>query len=806
MALVGTTTRGRGVTTALRGIVPGQSRTPWRTCVRRTDVRYSGDGFQQPVVDVERARSGAVGARVGRDGRAPGSPSWNAGGDGPAWSRKRQPFEADRHTRARRRACPTPSCTATPTSPSSTAPRTPRSWPRSRPARARGAGPHRPRRLLRRGALRRGGPRGRPAHRVRRRAHARRRARRRQRVARPRTTRSPGRHRSSCPIAMPPTRTAITCCVLADGPDRVRPPGPGPQPRPAGGREGRAAVHARRPGRRDERSRCGCSPAAARARCRRRWSTTARRRPRRELRAAGRARSAATVCWSSCGTTATRSTRPATTPWPSWPHRTGVDVRRHQQRPLRHAGAAPAGHRARRGAGPAQPRRARPVAAGRRRRPPALGAEQARRFARYPGVVERAAELGRAAAFDLSLVAPNLPPFPCPPADGEADRDAVPAPARRGGRPPPVRRAAGAARGPVAARQGVGARSTTSSTSSSTSASPATSSWCGTSSSSAGEPTSSARAGAARPTRAVCYALGITNADAVSLGLLFERFLSPERDGPPDIDIDIESDRREEVIQYVYERHGRHHTAQVANVITYRARSAVRDMAKALGYAAGQQDAWSQAGRRAGAAWPTTADQADCTTSLPPVLELAAADRGRPAPPRHPLRRHGDLRPAGDRGLPGRVGAHGEPQRAAVGQGRLRRGRAGEVRPARPRHAQSALHYAVDLIREHHGYEVDLATIPQEDEVYDMLCRADSVGVFQVEIAGPDGHAAPAEAAHASTTSWSRSRSSAPARSRAARCTPTSAAATARSRSPTCTRCSRTRWARRSACRCSRSS
>ena len=93
---------------------------------------------------------------------------------------------------------------------------------------------------------------------------------------------------------------------------------------------------------------------------------------------------------------------------------------------------------------------------------------------------------------------------------------------------------------------------------------------------------------------AVCYALGITNADAVSLGLLFERFLSPERDGPPDIDIDIESDRREEVIQYVYERYGRHHTAQVANVITYRARSAVRDMAKALGYSPGQQDAWSK--------------------------------------------------------------------------------------------------------------------------------------------------------------------------------------------------------------------
>jgi error-prone DNA polymerase len=93
---------------------------------------------------------------------------------------------------------------------------------------------------------------------------------------------------------------------------------------------------------------------------------------------------------------------------------------------------------------------------------------------------------------------------------------------------------------------------------------------------------------------AVCYALRITNVDSVSLGLLFERFLSAERNNPPDIDLDIESDRREEVIQYIFERYGRSHTAQVANVITYRPRSAVRDMARALGYSTGQQDAWAK--------------------------------------------------------------------------------------------------------------------------------------------------------------------------------------------------------------------
>ncbi len=87
---------------------------------------------------------------------------------------------------------------------------------------------------------------------------------------------------------------------------------------------------------------------------------------------------------------------------------------------------------------------------------------------------------------------------------------------------------------------------------------------------------------------AVCYALGVTKADAVALGLLFERFLSPERDGPPDIDLDIEHQRREEVIQYVYERYGRDRAAQVANVITYRPRSALREMAKAAGMAPGR--------------------------------------------------------------------------------------------------------------------------------------------------------------------------------------------------------------------------
>jgi error-prone DNA polymerase len=102
---------------------------------------------------------------------------------------------------------------------------------------------------------------------------------------------------------------------------------------------------------------------------------------------------------------------------------------------------------------------------------------------------------------------------------------------------------------------------------------------------------------------AVCYALGITAVDAVQHDLLFERFLSPVRDGYPDIDLDIESGRREEVIQYVYQKYQRTHTAQVANVISYRPRSAVRDMAKALGFSPGQQDAWASRSNAGGRSW-----------------------------------------------------------------------------------------------------------------------------------------------------------------------------------------------------------
>jgi error-prone DNA polymerase len=347
------------------------------------------------------------------------------------------------------------------------------------------------------------------------------------------------------------------------------------------------------------------------------------------------------------------------------------------------------------------------------------GAEQARRFGRYPGVVELAAEIGRVAAFDLSLVAPALPPFPCP--DGLTEMQYLRRVVEDGARHRYGERSAGSVAWQTIDRElaiieqlGFPGYFLVV--------------WDLVEFCRRSNILCQGRGSAANS--AVCYALGVTAADAVSLGLLFERFLSPERDGPPDIDIDIESDRREEVIQYVYDKHGRHHTAQVANVITYRARSAVRDMAKALGHAPGQQDAWSK--RIDG--WgnvAATARQPD--HGIPSgVLELAVQVEDAP--------RHLGIHSGGmvicDRPVIevcpvewGRMkdrsvlqwdkddcAAAGLVKFDLLGLGML-----------------SALHYAIDLIREHRGYEVDLATIPQEDEVYEMLCRADTVGVFQIE-------------------------------------------------------------------------
>ena len=354
------------------------------------------------------------------------------------------------------------------------------------------------------------------------------------------------------------------------------------------------------------------------------------------------------------------------------------------------------------------------------------GAEQARRFARYPGVVEMAAEIGRAAAFDLSLVAPRLPPFPCP--DGLSEmaylRHLVEEGAGRrygerpvGGDVSSLRaRAWDTIDHELAIIETLGFPGYFLVV------------WDIVEFCRRSDILCQGRGSAANS--AACYALGITAADAVRLGLLFERFLSPERDGPPDIDVDIESNRREEVIQYVYARYDRHHAAQVANVITYRARSAVRDMAKALGFAPGQQDAWAKQVDAWGRV-ETTTNQPDHDIPAQ-VLDLARQVEDFP---RHLGIHSGGMvicdRPVIEvcpvewaRMADRSVLQWDKDDCAAVGLVKFDLLGLGML---------SALHYAIDLVREHRGYAIDLAGLEQDDAVYDMLCRADSIGVFQVE-------------------------------------------------------------------------
>jgi len=355
------------------------------------------------------------------------------------------------------------------------------------------------------------------------------------------------------------------------------------------------------------------------------------------------------------------------------------------------------------------------------------GAEQARRFARYPGVVERAAEIGRQCAFDLSLVAPRLPDWPVPPGHTEMSwlRHLTEVGGRRRYGPRGAEWVPGAwaqidRELDVIERLGFPGYFLVV--------------WDIVEFCRKVDIYCQGRGSAANS--AVCYALGITSADAVSLGLLFERFLSPERDGPPDIDVDIESDRREEAIQYVYERYGRDRAAQVANVITYRARSAVRDMGRALGHATGQLDAWSKQldawGPVAATASQTGPDGQPDHDIPQAVLDLAQQVEDFP--------RHLGIHSGGmvicDRPvvevcpvewgrMEGRTVLQWDKDDcAAVGLVKFDLLGLGML---------SVLHYTVDLVRDASGAEIDLASIPQDPDVYEMLCRADTVGVFQVE-------------------------------------------------------------------------
>ncbi|HSK39005.1 MAG TPA: error-prone DNA polymerase, partial [Arenibaculum sp.] len=237
---------------------------------------------------------------------------------------------------------------------------------------------------------------------------------------------------------------------------------------------------------------------------------------------------------------------------------------------------------------------------------------------------------------------------------------------------------------------------------------------------------------------AVCYCLGITAIDPVRIDLLFERFISAARDEPPDIDVDFEHERREEVIQYVYAKYGRERAGIAATVIRYRARGAVRDVGKALGLSE------DTLGRLAGTVWGWGHEGIDATRvrehgldpSDPTLAMAIGLSRELIGFPRHLSQHVGgfvitrgpltELSPVVNAAMPNRttiewdkddIDALGILKVDVLALGML-----------------TCMRKALDLLERHHGKAHTLASIPAEDEaVYDMLCRADSLGVFQVE-------------------------------------------------------------------------
>jgi error-prone DNA polymerase len=248
---------------------------------------------------------------------------------------------------------------------------------------------------------------------------------------------------------------------------------------------------------------------------------------------------------------------------------------------------------------------------------------------------------------------------------------------------------------------------------------------------------------------AVCYVLGVTSIDPVRMGLLFERFISAERGEPPDIDIDFEHERREEVLQYVYERYGRAHAGMVCEVITYRTRSALRDVGKALGLSLSQVDRLTKAVSHhedPAAVTDATLVQAGLDPGQAPrvrqVLALAGELQGFPRHlsihvggfviTRRPLSETVPIEPAA---MPGRtIVQWDKDDLAALDLLKVDLLALGML---------TALSRALDQLARHqpapaHPTPVplpdSLATIPAEDPaVYAMASRADTIGVFQIE-------------------------------------------------------------------------
>jgi len=260
---------------------------------------------------------------------------------------------------------------------------------------------------------------------------------------------------------------------------------------------------------------------------------------------------------------------------------------------------------------------------------------------------------------------------------------------------------------------------------------------------------------------AVCFCLGITEVDPARIDTLFERFISKERNEPPDIDVDFEHERREEVIQYIYAKYGRERAALAATVITYRTRSAVRDVGKALGFSLEQVDRLAKnfqwwdpppapspaptltLPRKAGegregevGAGAKRLREMGFDPSNPRVVQLGELVREILGFPRHLSQHVGGfviareslarLVPIENAAMPARTVIQWDKDDLdALGLLKVDVLALGML---------TAIHKALDLIAKHRGGPATMAAIPPEDpKVYDMICHADTVGVFQIE-------------------------------------------------------------------------
>ena len=241
----------------------------------------------------------------------------------------------------------------------------------------------------------------------------------------------------------------------------------------------------------------------------------------------------------------------------------------------------------------------------------------------------------------------------------------------------------------------------------------------------------------------VCFALGITSVDPSHTRLLFGRFLSKERNEPPDIDVDFEHERREEVIQYLYRKYGRHRTALAATVICYRTRSAFRDVGKALGLDAVQLDRiagsfvwWDQPEERA-----ARLSEAGFEPDSPVIHKLITLTSELSGFPRHLSQHVGGF--VISRGLLSQLvpteNAAME-DRTVIQWDKDDLDELGLLKvDVLALGMLTAIRLALDLVNRRHGSALSMADILANENreegkpVYDMLCKADSIGVFQVE-------------------------------------------------------------------------